>query len=94
VGTYHVVYWKDIPAMVVATDESGRAKRPLTDRFQALIDNAAMRLGLVEDDPYLEQWHDGDELSREGTAREVAEAVAAELEAQFNAILDRVTGQT
>lgn len=58
-ATYHVVYWKDTPAMVVATDEAGLVKRPLTDRFQALIDNTAMQLGLIEDDAYLEQWHDG-----------------------------------
>ncbi len=88
--TYHIVYWQDIPAMVVATDGAGRVRLPLTDRFQALIDNAAMRLGLVEDDAYLEQWHDGEELPGEGTAREVAETVVAGLEARFTAFCDQV----
>ena len=88
-ATYRIIYWKDIPAMVVAKDQAEVVKLSLTDRFQALIDNVAMRLDLVEDDAYLEQWHDGEELHRDGTAREVAETVVAELEARFAVFCDQ-----
>jgi hypothetical protein len=83
VATFRVVYWKDIPTMVRATDGSGTVKVELSGRFQALVDATAMRLGLVDADEYLAQWHQGVEENRPGSAREVAQAVAAELENRF-----------
>jgi hypothetical protein len=41
----------------------------------------AMQRGLQGTDDFLEQWHWSDEEERDGPAREVAEAVVAELEA-------------
>jgi hypothetical protein len=41
-----------------------------------------MERGMRNSDDYLAHWHWGDEQHREGTAREVADAVRAELEAQ------------
>ena len=40
---YRITYWRDIPSMVTARDESGAtAKVQLPDRFQELIDQRAM----------------------------------------------------
>lgn len=93
-ASYRVTYWKDIPAMVVATDPEGTVKRGLSDRFQTLIDAVAVRLGLVDDDRYLEAWHDGEDAERAGSAAEVAAAVVAELEAQFAALRARHAGRS
>jgi Virulence factor len=83
---YRVLYWQTIPSMIEATDDAGKHKIQLSDRFQALIDAAAMRQGLAGTDGYLEQWRRGRAQTREGTAQEVAAAVQAELEAEFTDI--------
>ena len=44
---YKVVYWKDIPSFVQATEGAERVKLELSERFQLLIDAVAMRLGRV-----------------------------------------------
>ena len=55
----------------------------LSERFQMLIDSVAMQRGLHGSDEYLDSWTRGEPLHRLGTAREVADAVAADLEARF-----------
>jgi cvfA/B/C family virulence factor len=92
VAKYQVLYWKDIPSVVEATDASGSAKVQLSDRFQALIDAVAMRLGMAGTDAYLDQWEHGDEQERGGTAREVAAAVVGELEGRFEEFRSRGLG--
>ena len=83
---YTILYWQDIPSMVEARDGRAKKKIQLSDRFQLLIDAVAMRKNLVGTDAYIEQWKRGDRQSREGTVEEVAAAVAAELEAQYEPI--------
>jgi hypothetical protein len=83
VANYKIVYWKDIPSFVQATEGSEKVKLELSERFQLLIDAVAMRLGLVGSDEYVDQWHHGDEENRPGSAREVAQGVVAELEGRF-----------
>jgi len=83
---YTILYWRDIPSMVEAREGRTKAKIQLSDRFQVLIDAVAMRRGLVGTDAYIEQWRRGEKQSRAGTADDVAAAVAAELEAQYEAI--------
>ena len=83
---YTILYWQDIPSMVEAREGRTRKKIQLSDRFQLLIDAVAMRKGLVGTDAYIEQWRRGAKQSRAGTAEEVVEAVAAETEAQYDAI--------
>lgn len=80
---YQIISWKDIPAAVEARDAAGAVTCQLTERFQALIDSMAMQLGLADEDAYLEHWRKSPDAERPGTAREVGEAVAAELEARF-----------
>jgi hypothetical protein len=42
-----------------------------------------MQLGLLDSEAYLEHWTRGEGIERPGTAEEVADAVAAELESRF-----------
>jgi hypothetical protein len=83
---YRITYWQDIPCQVDAFCGAERVRVALGERFQALIDAAAMRDGAAGTDAYLERWRAGPVISRPGTPREVAEAVAADLEAQFDRI--------
>jgi hypothetical protein len=50
-------------------------------RFMEQVDRMAMKRGLQGSDDFLAQWHWSDEEEREGSAREVAHTVLAELEA-------------
>lgn len=88
-ATYQIIAWKDVPSMVEARDEAGTVTRPLSDRFQQLIDSVAMQLGLQGQDAYLDLWARGDVQERPGSATEVAEAVVAEIESRFTEIISR-----
>lgn len=88
-ASYQIIAWKNVPAMVEAQDGSDTVTRQLSDRFQQLIDSVAMRLGLQDQDAYLDLWSRGETQQRAGTAAEVADAVAAELEAQFTEFITR-----
>ena len=92
-ASYQIIAWKDVPAMVEARDGSETVTRQLSDRFQQLIDSAAMRLGLVGQDAYLDLWARGEVQERSGSASEVADAVAAELEARFSEFIGRAFHQ-
>jgi len=82
-ATYRIVAWKGIPASVEAEDGMDSVTLQLSERFQMLIDSVAMQLGLQDSDAYLELWSRGDPQDRPGTAREVADAVAADIENRF-----------
>jgi hypothetical protein len=88
-ATYRILHWRDIPSLVEATGGGETARVPLSQRFQDLIDAAAMREGASESEAYLDGWGHGPEQERPGPAQEVAEAVAAELETGFQALLAR-----
>jgi len=53
---YQILYWRDIPAQVRAGARKDRISRPLSERFQAAIDAAAMVAGKSNTDDYLEEW--------------------------------------
>lgn len=77
---YRILAWRDIPAQVQATDETGaRANRTLAAWFGQEIDRVAMHDGLVGTDAYLELFAWSDEIEREGSADAVADAVVGEL---------------
>lgn len=82
-ATYRVVAWRGIPAAVEAAEAGDTVSRPLSERFQMLIDSVAMQLGLADSEAYLEQWSRSQPADRPGPAPAVAEAVAAELEGRF-----------
>lgn len=50
------VYWRDIPAQVIAKAGRNSAKVQLPERFQVAIDRAAMRAGKGTSEHYLEDW--------------------------------------
>ena len=77
------VYWRDIPAQVIARRGRTNTKVALSERFHTAIDRAAMRAGKGSSDKYLEEWLRvskpcGDNIE------EVLQAEAARIEAAFN----------
>jgi hypothetical protein len=50
------VFWRDIPAQVIAKERRDTAKKVLTERFAEAIDKAAMRAKMAGTDAYLEEW--------------------------------------
>jgi hypothetical protein len=81
-ATYKILYWQEIPSQIKAEDDSDDVTLPLDDKFAEQIDKLAAQRGLTSADDYLAQWKWSEEEEREGSAREVAEAVKAELEAK------------
>lgn len=81
-ATYKVLYWQEVPTQIKAEDESEDVSLMLDDRFMREVDILAAKRGLQEADDYLAQWKWSGEEEREGSAREVAEAVKVELEAK------------
>ncbi len=70
------VYWRDIPAQVIA--RQGRKttfKRVLHPRFQRAIDRAAMRARKQSEDAYLADWRRESEPCGEDLEKTVDEVV-------------------
>ncbi len=68
-----VIWWRAIPAQVVAREGRASARAQLTNRFQEAIDMAATRVGLIGTDDYLNEWHRetracGDDLDAEAAS--------------------------
>jgi len=68
-----VIWWRAIPAQVVAREGRTTARAQLTNRFQEAIDMAATRVGLIGTDDYLSEWHRetrpcGEDLDAEAVA--------------------------
>ena len=83
------LYWRDIPAQVIAERGRGRkreqAKIELHRRFAIAIDAAAMRDGADSNDDYLAEWRRGDPVEcGEDLDAEAADRAAA-LEAEYPA---------
>ncbi|MAO93643.1 MAG: hypothetical protein CMM78_00395 [Rhodospirillaceae bacterium] len=90
-----VVYWRDIPAQVIA--KKGRrdqVKIVLAERFEKAIDRAAMRGGARSTDDYLAEWRKADPVEvsddLEAEARKVADALEAEFdEARLKELVEK-----
>ena len=79
-----VVYWRDIPAQVIA--KKGRrdqVKIQLDERFEKAIDRAAMRGGARSTDDYLAEWRKADPVEVSDDLQAEAEKAAAALEAEY-----------
>ncbi|MGA3017896.1 MAG: virulence factor [Bryobacteraceae bacterium] len=81
-ATYKILYWQEVPSQIKAEDDQDEITVPMPPRFMERIDQLAAKRGLQQSDDYLAQWQWSDDQERPGTAREVAEAVAAELQSQ------------
>jgi hypothetical protein len=80
--TFKILYWQEIPTQIKAEDEVDDVTVMLDDRFMKQVDILAAKRGLQSADEYLAQWKWTEEEEREGSAREVAEALKTELEAK------------
>jgi len=77
------VYWRDIPAQVIARKGRESIKVPLSPRFREAIDRAAMRAGKGSSEKYLEDWRRVSGTCR-GISEEAARAEADRLESAFD----------
>ena len=86
------IYWRDIPAQVIAERGRGRqreqAKIELSRRFAIAIDKAAMRDGADKTDDYLAEWRRGEPVQCGDDLDTTAAEHAAALEVEYPA--DRV----
>lgn len=79
-----IVYWRDIPAQVIAKEGRVAEKIQLPERFQVAIDQAAMRGGARDSDDYLAEWRRGDpEPCGDDLAAAAAEA-AVRIETEYH----------
>lgn len=78
-----IVYWRDIPAQVIAKQKRNAAKRVLSERFEKAIDRAAMRSGARDTDAYLAEWRRGDAAPCGDDLEAEADSAAARLEADY-----------
>ena len=81
------LYWRDIPAQVIAERGRGRkreqAKIELSRRFAIAIDEAAMRDGADKTNDYLAEWRRGVPVKCGDDLEAVAAERAAALEAEY-----------
>jgi hypothetical protein len=91
------VYWRDIPAQVIAKQGRRAAKRVLSVRFEKAIDLAAMRSGARDTDAYLAEWRRGEPApcgdDLEGEAAAAAERIEADYGDERLAALVRAGGR-
>ena len=79
-----IVYWRDIPAQVIVGKGRRGAKKQLSERFEQAIDRAAMKSGAAETDDYLAEWRKATPYVVDGDPADIAEAEAAQLEADYD----------
>ncbi len=77
------LYWRDIPAQVIAKERREKAKLVLSERFALAIDKAAMRAKMAGTDAYLEQWRQ-EAVSCGKDLQTAAEAAAGKLEQAYD----------
>ena len=87
VAALTIIYWRDIPAQVIAEEGRGRQRRQakieMPSRFSVAIDAAAMRDGAAETDDYLAEWRRSDPIPCDDDLGVEAEKKAAEIETAF-----------
>jgi hypothetical protein len=79
-----IVYWRDIPAQVIAKAGRKNARIQLSERFEKAIDRAAMRAKLTGTDAYLEHWRRGAPAECGDDLEAAAEAAANRLENDYD----------
>ncbi len=80
---YRIMYWKHIPQSFTVEGDGRTVKKQLSQRIQNAIDAYAMMEGATSTADYAAQFKRGQWIERNGSPEEVAEAVFAELEAEF-----------
>ena len=77
-----VIFWRDIPSLVVVKQGRTSAKAQLSKRFMEAFDKAAMRAGRQGSKEYLEDWRREIETCQ-GDLKTVANTIALELEQKY-----------
>ena len=77
------LYWRDIPAQVIAKERRENAKLVLSERFALAIDKAAMRAKMAGTDAYLEHWRQ-ESVNCGKDLQAAAEAAAGKLEQAYD----------
>jgi hypothetical protein len=77
---YQILYWEHIPLGVKATDVNGTVRENLPARFQEAVEKASMRAGQTSAAAYTSMFKWGKEQELEGSAAQVAAAVAKQLD--------------
>lgn len=80
-----IVYWRDIPAQVIAGKGRRGVKKPLPERFEQAIDRCAMKIGARDSDAYLAEWRKAPPIERPGADAEAAEAECARILSEYDA---------
>lgn len=83
-GDLTIVYWRDIPAQVIAGRGRRATKVPLPERFEQAIDRAAMKSGAAGTDAYLAEWRKTPADPEAGEGAEAAKALASRLDADYD----------
>lgn len=78
-----VVYWRDIPAQIIAGSGRRAPKVQLPERFEQAIDRAAMKDGATGTDAYLEDWREAAPYEVPGADDEAAAREAARIDADY-----------
>jgi len=80
-ATLTVIWWRDIPAQVLARDGRRASKEVLHPRFQVAIDKAASRAGRRAYNDYIAEW------------RKVGRACGDDLEAEVRREAERLESE-
>lgn len=81
---YQILYWEHIPLGVKATDVNGTVRENLPARFQEAVERASSKAGQTSAAAYTSMFKWGKEKERDGSAKDVAAAVARELDETWN----------
>jgi hypothetical protein len=85
-----IIYWRDIPAQVLAKQGRQRVRQKLSDRFPKGIDRAAMRAKKIDADAYLDDWR-RETRKTPGEMDALVKQMAIKLESEYDDIrLERI----
>jgi hypothetical protein len=89
-ATLTVIWWRDIPAQVIAREGRRAHKIALHPRFQTAIDRAAEKADKRSMDAYIDEWRKENRPCDDDLEQEV-QAEAARLEADYpQVVLNRL----
>lgn len=80
-----ILYWRDIPAQIIAKEGRRNAKAVLSNRFETAIDRAAMKAGLRDTDSYLAHWRRGEPRPCGEDLEAAVQDMAEQLEKDYDA---------
>ena len=88
VNQIKIVFWRDIPAQVIAEHGKGRKrvqfKFELSKRFMVAIDQAAMNSGSFSTDDYLQDWRRSLPKEIIGELEDETKSLAKEIETNYD----------